>query len=154
MLQCVAVCCSEWPRLMLKCVLQCVAVSCSMLQCVAVCCSEWPRLMLRGNIRNRYTQLQLPHFVVYSLVEFVTHHHVNMLEFVTHHHVCVGNMYTQLQLQLLRTATHIRIDGGAQCNTLQLSATHCNTIHTTATATHCSCKMLQLQHSATATHCK
>jgi len=39
-LQCVAVCCSVHTRVPRRmCVLQCVAVGCSVLQCVAVCCS-------------------------------------------------------------------------------------------------------------------
>jgi len=42
-LQCVAVCCSGVKPIDLMPMVQCVAVSCSVLQCVAVCCSvlQW-----------------------------------------------------------------------------------------------------------------
>ena len=45
-LQCVAVCCSVLQCVAVCCsVLQCVAVCCSVLQCVAVCCSVLQRLV-------------------------------------------------------------------------------------------------------------
>ena len=96
MLQCVAVCCSVLQCIGVCCsVLQCVAVCCSVLLCVAVCCSvlQCSRQCLVSNI-----------LILMSSIAFRTDHlHRNTLQ---------------------HTPT--------QCNTLQHIATHSDTLQHTA----------------------
>jgi len=57
-LQCVAVCCSVLQCVAICCnMLQCVAVCCSMLQCVAVCCSVLQCVTLASVLQARRSEL-------------------------------------------------------------------------------------------------
>ena len=125
-MQCVAVCCS---------VLQCVAVCCSVLQCVAVCCS-----VLQVNLEScrMHSQPQDTATRCKTLHRHATHcdtlqhtaTHCNTLQHIaTHcnklHHMHLSgtgsvNSVSRIKHSTLHhTATH--------CNTLQHTAAHCNT---------------------------
>jgi len=130
-MSCVAVCCS---------VLQCVAVCCSVLQCVAVycdvfqCCSvlqcvaEWARecISLCG-------QTEWVHLYVWQI-----HPRVWCDSFID----ISGMQEIEIHCNTLQPATW------THRNTLQHSATHCNTMHYTLQHTAIHCSTLQLTQTA------
>jgi len=129
--QCVAVCCSVLQCVAVCCsVLQCVAVCCGVLQCVAVCCSVLQCVALCCSVLQCVA-------VCCSVMQHLCIH--APLSFGERHFDGLGKTLQPAAHcnTLQHTATH--------CNTLQHTATHCSTVH--RTVTHCN----TLQH--TATHC-
>jgi len=141
-LQCVAVCCSE---------LQCVAVSCSVLQCaaeycnglqwVAVCCSELQCVAV--SVGTLFTRQIANYVAPHVMCVFTPHTHTHLTCWASWSSIC-GVMRAPTD-----TATH--------CNTLQHTATHCNTPHT---HTHLTCGAswfaicrMKTVPTDTATHC-
>ena len=109
-LQCAAVCCSVLQRAVAFCsVLKCVAVCCSVLQYVVVCCS----------------MLQLSECFALTAPRSLQHAHCNTFTAThsflpaSHHSIC-RNTVSVLHL--------------FNCNTLQHTATHCNTLTSTSIA--------------------
>jgi len=136
-LQCVAVCCS-----VLQCVAVCIAVHCSVLQCAAVCCSVfqwhvtssfshsrcWCR---RTQQRTKQKKTTIKTRLMLSLRRkrsHITATHCSTLQHTAAH--CSTLLYT-----LQHTATHRNAwqHTATHCNALQRTATHCNKLQHTAT---------------------
>jgi len=115
-LQCVAVCCS---------VLQCVAVCCSVLQCVAVCCSAF----------------QCPNCHVIQNLPCMWYDPICKIPYSYMQQPVCSNLYTATEIADSSTAKH--------WNSLQHTATHYNTWMRHITSKNASCSPLQ----RTATHC-
>ena len=183
-LQRVAVCC-RLLFLMMQCLFfkrhcnacQCVAVCCSVLQCVAVCCFWWCSVVFKKDIAMRvsgwYLSMIITHLhtrvavccsvlqcvaaccsvlqcvavccsVLQCVAVILVCHHYH-----PHKSTTIGVWYTPHKA----CNTH--------CNTMQHTATHCNTLSADNTclvrwvmmidATHCNTHCNTMQH--TATHC-
>jgi len=116
-------------------VLQCVAVCCCVLLCVAVCFSDSKRRTCVFHTHGR----NMAHVTAHG------HRHCNTLQQCSALQHAATHDTRQETLQ--HTATH--------CNTLQHAASsgthHCTTLHHTATVQHTATHCNTLQH--TATHC-
>jgi len=133
-----------------RCILQCVAVCCSVLQCVAVCCSRtWFRYLLHRTWKDRMRveslikthSTLLKHTILYWNTLYFTETHFTLLKHTVKHY----NHHDTLGQSWFLTARHFLTlqHTAAHSSTLQHTATHCNTLQ--HTATHCNI----LQHTAT-----
>jgi len=110
-----------------SCVLQCVAVCCSVLQCVAADFRECLVIWIFENAISKILFIIIVFRVCCSVLQ------------------CVAADFQECLVIVFWECTAAHCNITTRCNTLQHTATHCNTLQ--HTATHCT----TLQH--TATHC-
>ena len=163
-LQCVAVCCSVLQCVAVCCsVLQYVAGCCSVLQCVAVCCIT---VSIENESRDvpwhvSHYHTLIPHHSTMTTIHLSYRYHIWMSHVPHIWMKCLAHTNgTSLEFEIFRWLVElvICIQLGKHChdephgalpryNTLQHSATHCNTLqHTTAWVTR---RIIRLQHAAT-----
>ena len=123
-LQCAAMCCSMLQYVAVYCsvissinvLFKCVAVWCSVLQCVTVCCNALQYFAMFCSVTSRVDGLQCLQY--------------HPIIYITYTYIYTDGLFRVLLLfQCNRSLRHlITLSPHPHCNTLQHTATHCNTL--------------------------